>query len=128
MIVLSQPPFSRGRSQCFTRLTKRPFFFQVYIAEVSSARMRGRIGNINQLSINLGFLIAYSFGYQYDLPKTSLLPVGITLLNIILMVCFLPETPRWLVANDRRHDAILALHWLRGAKECKTKKNSVVCV
>ena len=35
-------------------------------------------------------------------------------MNVLLMVLFLPETPRYLLSNKRRHEAILALHWLRG--------------
>lgn len=27
---------------------------------------------------------------------------------------FMPETPRWLLANNYRHEAIKALSWLRG--------------
>lgn len=87
----------------------------VYIAEISSARTRGALGNVNQLSINLGFVIAYTIGFKLDLPYTSFVPIVITLLNVFLIVCFLPETPRWLLVNNRRHDAILALYWLRGA-------------
>jgi len=46
------------------------------------------------------------------------------------MACFMPETPRWLLANNRRHDAILALYWLRGAdypveEECFEIETSV---
>ena len=53
-------------------------------------------------------------GFWYDLPVTSLVPIFISLLNVFLMVCFLPETPRWLLANNRGHEARLALYWLRG--------------
>jgi len=86
----------------------------VYIAEIASARMRGALGNINQLSINFGFVVAYLTGYKENLPTTAYVPIGISILNLILMVFFLPETPRYLLANNRRHDAILALYWLRG--------------
>uniref|UniRef100_A0A7M5V377 Major facilitator superfamily (MFS) profile domain-containing protein n=1 Tax=Clytia hemisphaerica TaxID=252671 RepID=A0A7M5V377_9CNID len=86
----------------------------VYIAEIASARMRGALGNINQLSINFGFVVAYMTGYKQNLPTTAYVPIGISILNLILMVFFLPETPRYLLANNRRHDAILALYWLRG--------------
>ncbi|XP_066913518.1 solute carrier family 2, facilitated glucose transporter member 8-like [Clytia hemisphaerica] len=86
----------------------------VYIAEIASARMRGALGNINQLSINFGFVVAYLTGYKQNLPTTAYVPIGISILNLILMVFFLPETPRYLLANNRRHDAILALYWLRG--------------
>jgi len=94
--------------------------FQVYIAEISSARLRGALGNINQVSINLGFVIAYFVGY-YMFSYSTLVPIIITFLNVVLMGFFLPETPRWLLANNRRHDAILALYWLRGT----TCRNSV---
>lgn len=47
------------------------------------------------------------------MPTSTLVPIGISLLNVFIMV-FLPETPRYLLAKDKRHEAILALHWLRG--------------
>ena len=39
----------------------------------------------------------------------------IVALMTVLMI-FMPETPRWLLANNRRHDAIRELEWLRGPK------------
>ena len=37
---------------------------KVYIAEVSPARVRGALGNINQVSINFGFVLSYTLGYR----------------------------------------------------------------
>ena len=39
--------------------------------------------------------------------------VGVVAVMVFCMV-FMPETPRWLLANNRRHDAIKQLEWLRG--------------
>lgn len=85
----------------------------MYIAEISTSHRRGALGNVNQVSINVGFFLSYILGYSFGMPTSTFVPIGISLINVCSMV-FLPETPRYLLANNKRHEAILALHWLRG--------------
>ena len=85
----------------------------VYIAEVSSARLRGGFGSINQLAVTCGILLAYVVGFSFTWRWTAMFAVGAVAVMVLTMV-FMPETPRWLLANNRRHDAIKELEWLRG--------------
>ncbi|XP_057309932.1 solute carrier family 2, facilitated glucose transporter member 8-like [Hydractinia symbiolongicarpus] len=85
----------------------------VYIAEIASARLRGGLGSVNQLAVTIGIFLAYLVGFSLSWQWTAMVPVFL----IVLMVCamfFMPETPRWLLANNQRHTAIKELEWLRG--------------
>lgn len=33
---------------------------------------------------------------------------------LVILMFFMPETPRWLLAHNRRHEALKSLQWLRG--------------
>lgn len=89
------------------------YLFQLYIGEVSSARLRGGLSSINQLFINVGVLIAYLVGLRLSWRWTAILPVMFCAVLVLLMA-FMPESPRWLLANNQRHKALLVLALLRG--------------
>lgn len=91
--------------------------FQVYIAEVSPAALRGLFSAVTQLTLAFGILLVYCIGsipdFNYD--YVALVAVGITALFTLLMV-FFPETPRFLLIKNKRQDASKVLRWLRGSK------------
>jgi MFS transporter, SP family, arabinose:H+ symporter len=78
----------------------------VYIAEMAPARLRGRLVSVYQLAIVCGILFAYGANFL-------LTPIGadswrwmfasqvIPAFFFLLMLLFVPETPRWLVKNRR---------------------------
>ena len=88
---------------------------QVYAAEVSSAKFRGIFGSFTQLFLSIGLVLVYllgSFpGFQYF--HASLVLIGIIAVFEIgaLFIC---DSPRWLLANKHRQEAISALKRLRG--------------
>ena len=88
---------------------------QVYAAEVSSPRFRGIFGSFTQLFLSAGLMVIYflgSFnGFQYY--HASLVLIGLIAIFELggLFIC---DTPRWLLAHDRRREAISALKRLRG--------------
>lgn len=68
---------------------------------------------MNQLAITLGFLYSFTFGVYLKwnwLAIVSAIPP--TLLATFMF--FMPETPRWLLAHNRRQEALKSLEWLRG--------------
>ncbi|WP_160151521.1 sugar porter family MFS transporter [Microbulbifer sp. ALW1] len=95
----------------------------MYIAEVASARSRGRMVSINQLNIMLGFSAAYFANYLIlqlsagDLPWVVALGIdvhtwrwmlGIEIVPALMYLALLytiPESPRWLLLNDREQEA-----------------------
>ena len=87
---------------------------QIYIAEISTPSLRGGLGSVNQLAVTLGILYSYVMGVFLKWNLLAIVEAIPPTLLIILMF-FMPETPRWLLAHNRRHDALKALRWLRGS-------------
>ena len=90
---------------------------QVYLAEISSSKLRGVFSSFTELFLAIGVLLIYLFAsiesFQYY--NSSLVLIGIVTV-FELSVVFLYETPRWLLAHKRKEEAIKALKFLRGTK------------
>ena len=90
--------------------------FQVYIAEIAPAKLKGLFGNCNQLFMTFGQLFAYLYGikqFKIQYWHFSLAAAGVVTLFEILML-FTYETPRWLFSKRKDFDAIRVLKILRG--------------
>ena len=84
----------------------------IYIAEVSTSSLRGTLGACVQLFITLGILCAYSAGVTYS--WSDMADFGVLAALLMLAVLFLiPETPRWLLMNKTKAEAVQALQKLR---------------
>ena len=82
----------------------------VYIAEISPASVRGRMGALYQMSIVSGILVSYCINYLLrDLGPdnwrwmfmTGVLPSAV----FLALLLFAPETPRFLLMMGRRDEA-----------------------
>ncbi len=88
----------------------------MYIAEISPARSRGRLVSLNQLAIVTGFLLVYLANYfitrqggeTWRITTSWRWMFGLGLVPsvfFLLMLSFVPESPRWLVEQGRRQEA-----------------------
>ncbi len=84
----------------------------MYIAEISPARMRGRLVAITQFNIVLGILLAYLSNYiigSLDLGRMEwrwMFGVeAVPAAAFFVMLFFIPQSPRWLVAKKRVEEA-----------------------
>ena len=83
----------------------------VWQAETSTAKQRGMLVAIDSCTIIFGILIAYWIDYgfaQVSGPAQWRFPVGFQLVFIVLilmLIFILPESPRWLHAQDRHEEA-----------------------
>jgi SP family xylose:H+ symportor-like MFS transporter len=92
----------------------------LYIAEISPSAIRGRLVSFNQLAIVLGILVVYfvnwyiaslgndawlkSMGWRWMLASESIPSVV-----FLVLLVFVPDTPRWLVLRGRNDEALAQL-------------------
>ncbi|HEY3785374.1 MAG TPA: D-xylose transporter XylE [Steroidobacteraceae bacterium] len=97
----------------------------LYIAEISPSAIRGRLVSFNQLAIVVGILVVYfvnwfvashgddhwlkSLGWRYMLASES-----IPSLIFLVLLLFVPDTPRWLVLRGRSAEALTQLRRVMG--------------
>jgi len=88
----------------------------MYIAEISPARWRGRLVGFFQFNIVTGILLAYFSNYLMGLAgfgsfewRWKLGIAGLPALLFLLMLYFIPRSPRWLVQKGRVEEARSAL-------------------
>ena len=83
----------------------------VYISEVSPAEVRGTMVSLYQLFITIGFLLAYLANYlilkgtsmdEYWRPMLG--AEAIPDILFLVLIFFIPESPRWLAVRGQRKD------------------------
>jgi sugar porter (SP) family MFS transporter len=83
----------------------------MYISEISPAHLRGRLAGSFQLNIVFGIFVAYITNFLFAgigedswrwMLGVMVIPAGL----FALLVRTIPESPRWLILNDRDAEAI----------------------
>jgi len=94
----------------------------LYIAECAPAEWRGRLATYPQLFVALGIFSSYLVDFAVSVAASASaawrLMLGISAVPAIvqfLLLLWLPESPRWLVARGRRDAARAVLQRLRDA-------------
>ncbi|XP_048368812.1 solute carrier family 2, facilitated glucose transporter member 8 [Sphaerodactylus townsendi] len=85
----------------------------VYISEVAHSKVRGMLGSCVQLMVVTGILGAYMAGMQLEWHWLAVLG-SIPPCFMLGIMAFMPETPRYLLRQNKRSEAIAALQFLRG--------------
>ena len=92
----------------------------LYIAELAPEDIRGALVTLNQMAISTGVVIAYYVDYLLAgsgnwrwMFISAVVPSVILLTGLI----FLPETPRWLAANGKFHEAARVLARIEGPEK-----------
>ncbi len=94
----------------------------LYIAEVSPARIRGRLVSLNQMTIVSGILLAYLINWSLSfLGPTSwrwmFAVAALPSFAFFLALFFVPESPRWLVEKGSEDEARSVLTKVGGRAE-----------
>lgn len=84
-----------------------------YSAEIAESEVRGLVGTFFQLLIIAGILFVYIVGAFLPIYNVSLICGSIPLV-FGLIFSFMPESPVYLVQNQRENEAIMSYKWLRG--------------
>ena len=94
-----------------------------YTAELSPPEKRGFFVGLNGVLLTLGYAIASYMGLAFFFVKDGSAswraPLGIALIWPLLILCVLPlipESPRWLLMNDRPEEAWIVVKNLHGGK------------
>ncbi len=91
----------------------------LYIAEVSPARIRGRLVALNQMAIVTGILLAYFINWllSYAGPngwRWMFASAAVPALGFFIALFFVPESPRWLTERGYESDALRVLSRVNG--------------
>jgi len=108
----------------------------MYIAEVSPARIRGRMVSLNQLAIVAGMLVVYfvnffiaglgdqawnvNNGWRWMFGSESI-PAVI----LLILAFFIPESPRWLIKQGRKGEAFEILAKVDGHEFAVTETERI---
>lgn len=92
----------------------------VFINEVAPAKIKGFLGSMNQVSVNLGILLTQCLAlfwcdnnnWRYLLLTASVLSV----VNFIAIFFYVEESPMWLLNHGFTSKAYRILHQLRGGE------------
>lgn len=87
----------------------------LYIADIAHSKLRGMLGSVLVISLNVGILLGFVLGDSlsyFTVPYVML--VAPTL--FVACTCFLPETPYCLLKQNRTEKAELSLMFYRGVE------------
>lgn len=91
-----------------------------YLGETTPASCRGFVVELYEVSLVFGMILSSVVDYLLsDIPNDWRYMVGVPAIpGFLLMIgpWFLPESPRWLVAQNREKEALEVLHKLRHAR------------
>ncbi|WEG12855.1 sugar porter family MFS transporter [Pullulanibacillus sp. KACC 23026] len=98
-----------------------------YMSEMAPARLRGRLSGINQTMIVSGMLLSYIVDFLLrDLPETMAWRLMLSLAAVPALILFfgvlrLPESPRFLIKNNKLDEARKVLGFIRSQKEIESE-------
>jgi sugar porter (SP) family MFS transporter len=92
----------------------------MYISEISPAHNRGKLVSMNQFAITFGILLAYIADYlllgfdenswRYMLAVPAIFGTA----YLIFLLTSLPESPRWLLSENRKEEAVNVMKKIGG--------------
>ena len=108
----------------------------MYIAEISPARIRGRMVSVNQFAIVTGFLVVYLVNYFIALHGTEAWNVtygwrwmfgseALPAFLFLLLLFLVPESPRWLTKYGRHEKALAVLTRVGGPAHAQREFESI---
>ncbi|GAA5421582.1 sugar porter family MFS transporter [Tetragenococcus halophilus] len=102
-----------------------------YISELAPPHLRGRLSGLNQTMISSGMLISYIVDYMLrGLPehlawRLMLAFAAIPAIILFIGVLRLPESPRFLIKNNKKEDAYKVLSYVRKEDEIEAEVESI---
>ncbi|KAM8800846.1 solute carrier family 2, facilitated glucose transporter member 8 isoform 2-T2 [Rhynchonycteris naso] len=91
-------------------------WFGVYISEIAYPEVRGLLGSCVQLMVVTGILLAYLAGSVLQWRWLAVLGC-VPPTSMLLLMCCMPETPRYLLTRHKRQEALAAAQFLWGSEQ-----------
>jgi len=102
----------------------------VYIAEISPSHIRGKLVSVNQLAIVMGFLVVFFVNFFIQDPvdvgwnvdkgwRWMFASESVPALLFILLLFFVPRSPRFEVMNKRDQNALKILTRINGIESAR---------
>lgn len=124
-------PFILYRIVCGVGVGIASMLSPLYIAEVAPSQIRGRLVSFNQLSIVLGILLVYFVNWAIAAQgdeawihstgwRLMLVSEAIPAVLFLILLTFVPDTPRWYVMKGRLDKARGLLSRLLSEAEART--------
>ncbi|PSN57527.1 Facilitated trehalose transporter Tret1 [Blattella germanica] len=97
-------------------------FCPMYIGEIAEDSIRGTLGTVRSMVVNIGAIIFCAVGPLVSLSNMAAI---CTVVPIIFAVCFLwlPESPMYLMKVGKVEEAKEAMTWLRGGNVVKAEED-----
>jgi len=96
------------------------FTAPLYLAEVAPENTRGAMISLYQLMITIGILVAFLSDTAFSYSGNWRWMLGIIAIPgalFLLSLFMLPESPRWLIMSNRKHEALAVLRRLRNSAQ-----------
>ncbi|XP_017475701.1 PREDICTED: facilitated trehalose transporter Tret1 isoform X1 [Rhagoletis zephyria] len=84
-----------------------------YVAEITEPKYRGILSALGSTCVITGVFIQFILGSLLDWRTIAALSSAFPIICIIAL-CFVPESPTWLIREHRFREAVKSLQWLRG--------------
>ncbi|KAH8318796.1 hypothetical protein KR074_006553, partial [Drosophila pseudoananassae] len=84
-----------------------------YVAEITEPKYRGILSALGTTCVITGVFIQFILGSLMDWRSVAAVSSAFPVITIV-MLCFVPESPVWLIREQRFREAVKSLQWLRG--------------
>ncbi|TGB02409.1 sugar porter family MFS transporter [Halobacillus salinus] len=92
----------------------------VYLSEMAPTEQRGALASLNQLMITIGIVLAYFVNYAFTPIEGWRWMLGLAAVPALVLmigVMFMPESPKWLLKQNREKEARKVMGMTRDQSE-----------
>ncbi|XP_026728178.1 facilitated trehalose transporter Tret1-like [Trichoplusia ni] len=85
----------------------------VYVKEISEDSLRGALGSLTMTVCKLGVIFVYAVGMAVSYKVNQAVYLAVACVHVVVF-CFMPESPNFLLKVGKEKQAASTISWLRG--------------